>query len=216
MTRVFNVCCTVDCSLIVTRVENEQGTRRRSHKLEMTPNSDITNKESHHLQSGKNIQTREQFNCYRSGDDDDNDEHDFLSQNSGWNNDNDKLRRKTSSRLPKQLTACQEEDVLLGRGRVCWVGNQRFQTEVRRNAKRYADANSRYEKAYIVLEIIAKVQAWGGRFLYKPKPSAVAAEKEPFAQKGEPLPNLAIASQCKVRKKVGQVSVDGPDQEHRR
>ena len=131
---------------------------------------------------------------------DDDDEHDILDSSNDLNSGGS---GKSALVIP-----CKEDDVLLGRGRVGWMGNQRFQREVRRNAQRYANTNSRYEKACIVFEIIATVKGWGGRFLYKPKASPrtlKASARSPLAKKG-PQHNLAIANLCKVRKKVGQVS----------
>ena len=132
---------------------------------------------------------------------DGNADHESQSHNSCGLNIHDATTTKSSSRLPTLVVACKEDDVLLGRGRVGWIGNQRFQNEARRNAQRYADTHSRYEKSRIVLEIIGTVQGWGGRFLCKPKLSAKAA-----ARKGSE-PTFAIASLGNVRKKVGQVSV---------
>ena len=136
---------------------------------------------------------------------------DSESHNSCGLNIHDATTTKSSSRLPTLVVACEENDVLLGRGRVGWIGNQRFQYEARRNAQRYTNTHSRYEKSRIVLEIIGTVQAWGGRFLCKPKPSAKAAAIKATAsastlRKGSE-PTFAIATLGNVRKKVGQVSV---------
>ena len=97
---------------------------------------------------------------------------DHESHNSCGLNIHGATTTKSSSRLPTLVVASEEDDVLLGRGRVGWIGNQRYQYVARRNAQRYTQTHSRYEKSRIVLEIIATVQAWGGRFLCKPKPCA--------------------------------------------
>ncbi|KAL7578022.1 hypothetical protein ACA910_014964 [Epithemia clementina (nom. ined.)] len=88
-----------------------------------------------------------------------------------------------------------DSDVMVGSGRLCTAGNERFQNVVKWNAQRYNQARQRTEKSRIVVEIIGTIKAWGGRFLYQSKAtSSTSTRKETWA----------FATNAMIRKKVGQ------------
>ncbi|KAL7563593.1 hypothetical protein ACA910_004495 [Epithemia clementina (nom. ined.)] len=112
-------------------------------------------------------------------------------------------------------------DVLLGRGNVRWEGNRRFQVAIKENARRYHDAYSRTEKNAIIFEIIAAVQAWGGRFLQPPSDTkegstAATATSSPKRRRTKRRrrhyehsddahqQEWTVANSFQVRKKIGQ------------
>ncbi|KAL7573854.1 hypothetical protein ACA910_012425 [Epithemia clementina (nom. ined.)] len=96
-------------------------------------------------------------------------------------------------------------DVLLGRGKTRWGGNQLFDLEIQRNARRYRAAETRYDKTSIVREIIRNVQIWG-RFLDQ---DTGTGDTEPpggalATTDGLPAGDWYLATYVKIRKKVGQ------------
>ncbi|KAL7563600.1 hypothetical protein ACA910_004502 [Epithemia clementina (nom. ined.)] len=95
----------------------------------------------------------------------------------------------------------QDSDVLFGRGRIVWEGNQRFQNVTKVHATRYHNSKSRTEKSRVVTDVIETVHAWGGRFLSlqtPPRSSTITS-----FDNAEEM-SWTIATDSKIRKKIGQ------------
>lgn len=117
------------------------------------------------------------------------------------------VARATGSREP---VLPRSNDVLLGRGRIHWGGNQLFDMEIRRNAQRYGAAETKHDKTAIVREIIRTVQKWG-RFLDQEPAGAEGSGQHQSVEDAEASSvglqsgDWYLASYVKIRKKVGQV-----------
>ena len=121
------------------------------------------------------------------------------------------VARATNTRDSSNPVIPRPYDVLLGRGRTRWGGNQVFEMEIQRNALRYSLAETRHDKSSIVREIIRAVQAWG-RFLDQEPPSSDAQNPVGEGEDGGEEERIGtgdwyLASYVKIRKKVGQVSL---------
>ena len=150
-----------------------------------------------------------------------------LSSSSSDHNDTTMTNKKNTflaatSRAPLTIVQRQRHDVLLGRGNVRWHGNQQFQAVVKTFLPRYQAAQSRAEKSRVVLEIIAAVKAWGGRFLHPcgnntnhsdsttnttldDSLSSPLRRKSSHSSSYMDEAHWTVANSFQIRKKIGQV-----------
>lgn len=133
---------------------------------------------------------------------------------------NDNANQQKKINYNASLVHCRTNDILLGRGNVGWQGNKQYQEVIRKNTKRYRDAQSRSEKTRIVFEVIGIALSYGGRFLLPidadPPPNTAPTTTTATPQTTNESSAInrqrrrgmlwRLADSYQIRKKVGQVN----------